>query len=99
MKKAAGKSPKSEVRGPKHQGATSSPASSFSLHPSAFTRIPWWLLAVLLVLVTMALYWPVARCDFIVIDDAFNVTANVPVQKGLTWELSLIHISEPTRPY
>jgi len=98
MKKAAGKSPKSEVRGPKHQGATSSPASSFSLHPSAFTRIPWWLLAVLLVLVTMALYWPVARCDFIVIDDAFNVTANVPVQKGLTWEGVKLFFFNPWAP-
>ena len=49
-------------------------------------RLPVWLLAVLLVLVTMAIYWPATRCDFVNFDDALNVTANVHVQKGLTWE-------------
>ena len=43
-------------------------------------------MAVLLVLVTMALYWPATRCDFVNFDDDINVTANVHVQKGLTWE-------------
>ena len=79
MKKAEGKSPKSEVRGPKHQGATSRPAS-------AFTRIPWWLLAMLLVLGIIALYWPATRCGFVNLDDNVNVTDNVHIQKGLTWE-------------
>jgi Flp pilus assembly protein TadD len=85
MQKAEGKIPKSEVRGPKLQGATSRPASSFILHPSSFTRIPSWLLAVLLVLVTMALYWPATRCDFLVVDD-IDLTANPHVLKGLSWD-------------
>ena len=57
-----------------------------------------WLLAVLLVLVTTALYWPATRCDFIVIDDAFNVTANVPVTKGLTWEGIKLFFFTPWAP-
>ncbi len=81
MKKADGKSPESEVRGPKQQGATSCPASAFSLQPSVFTRIPWWLLAGLLVLVTLALYWPATRCDFCVIDD---LVLTPEVVKGLS---------------
>ena len=84
MKKAEGKSPKSEVRGPKQQGATSCPASAFSLQPSAFTRIPW-LLAAVLVLVTVVLYWPATRCGFLVVDD-IDLTGNPYVLKGLTWE-------------
>ena len=83
MKKAEGKSPESEVRGPKHQGATSCPASSFILHPSPFTRIPRWLLAGLLMLVTLALYWPATRCDFSVIDD---LILTPEVVKGLSLE-------------
>jgi hypothetical protein len=43
-------------------------------------------MAGLLVLVTMALYWPAMRCDFVNYDDADYVTANVQVQKGLAWE-------------
>jgi tetratricopeptide (TPR) repeat protein len=45
-----------------------------------------WLLAVLLVLGTMALYWPATRCDFVNFDDDLYLTSNVHVQKGLTWE-------------
>ncbi len=85
MKKAEDRRPKSEVRGPKHQGATSCPASAFSLQPSAFTRILWWLLPVSLVLVTLALYWPASGFGFINYDDDFYVTSNVHVQNGLTW--------------
>ena len=48
------------------------------------SRLPVWLMAVLLVLVTMALYWPATRCDFVNLDDSLNVTANVQVQSGLT---------------
>jgi tetratricopeptide (TPR) repeat protein len=47
---------------------------------------PAWLLAVVLVLVTIALYWPAMRCGFVNYDDNLYVTANVPVQNGLTWE-------------
>ena len=33
------------------------------------SRIPVWLIAALLALVTLALYWPVTRCDFVNLDD------------------------------
>jgi protein O-mannosyl-transferase len=98
MKKAEGKSPKSEVRGPKHQGATSRPTSSLILHPSSFTRIPWWLIAALLVLGTMAVYWPVTRCDFINYDDNWNLTDNVHVRNGLTWEGIILFLTDPLAP-
>ena len=45
-----------------------------------------WLVAGLLVLVTIALYWPVTGHDFVNLDDPEYVTANVHVQGGLTWE-------------
>jgi len=50
------------------------------------SHIPVWLLAVLLGLVTMALYWPATRHDFVNYDDDLYVTANVHTQAGLTWE-------------
>jgi hypothetical protein len=43
-------------------------------------------MAVLLALVTVALYWPATRHDFINYDDSLLVTANVHVQAGLSWE-------------
>ena len=43
-------------------------------------------LALLLALVTIALYWPAMRHDFINYDDDLYVTANVHVQNGLTLE-------------
>ena len=49
-------------------------------------RFPVWLLVTLLVLGTIALYWPATRCDFVILDDGVNVIGNVHVQKGLTWE-------------
>ena len=49
-------------------------------------RFPVWLMAVLLVLVTIALYWPATRSDFVNYDDPVYVTANPHVQGGLTWE-------------
>jgi tetratricopeptide (TPR) repeat protein len=53
----------------------------------ALTRphIPVWLLAALLVLVTVALYWPALRYDFVNLDDNVYVTENPYVQSGLTW--------------
>jgi tetratricopeptide (TPR) repeat protein len=49
-------------------------------------RIPVWLLAVLLMLVTIALYWPATSHDFVNYDDNLVVTSNVHVQNGLTLE-------------
>jgi tetratricopeptide (TPR) repeat protein len=48
--------------------------------------LPAWLMAGLLALVTMAIYWPATRYDFVNYDDDHYVTANVHVQNGLTWE-------------
>ncbi len=48
------------------------------------STLPTWLLAALLALATIALYWPAMRCDFINFDDPECVTANVHVQNGLT---------------
>ena len=48
--------------------------------------VPAWLLALLLALATVALYWPVTHHDFINYDDDLYVTANVHVQNGLTLE-------------
>jgi tetratricopeptide (TPR) repeat protein len=45
-----------------------------------------WLIALLLALATLALYWPAMRCDFINYDDPDYVTANPRVQGGLSWE-------------
>ena len=53
---------------------------------AAQSQIPWWLLALGLVLGTMVLYWPATRCDFVNYDDDYNLTENVLVLKGLTWE-------------
>ena len=50
------------------------------------STLPTWLLALLLALVTVALYWPAMRCDFITLDDPDFVTANLHVQGGLSWE-------------
>jgi protein O-mannosyl-transferase len=50
------------------------------------SRFPVWLIAALLVLVTIALYWPATRYGFINFDDPDSVTANPHVQGGLNWE-------------
>ena len=49
-------------------------------------RFPTWLMVVLLALVTVALYWPAMRCDFINYDDPDYITANPHVQGGLNWK-------------
>ena len=91
MKKAEGKSPKSEVRGRTsrftfHVSRPSFQAAPHTSHHSHSPRIPLWLLAVLLGLVTLALYWPATGLDFINFDDPGFVTENAHVQGGLSWE-------------
>ena len=44
-----------------------------------------WMMAVLLVM-TVGLYWPATRCDFVNYDDSEYVTENPNVQGGLTWK-------------
>ena len=48
-------------------------------------QFPAWLVMVLLVLVTMGLYWPAMSCGFVNYDDPLYVTENWHVQGGLTW--------------
>jgi protein O-mannosyl-transferase len=50
------------------------------------SRLLVWLFGMLLVLLTMALYWPATRCAFVNFDDNLYVTSNVHVQSGLTWQ-------------
>jgi Flp pilus assembly protein TadD len=52
---------------------------------SASRLAPTWFLAVGLFLVTLALYWPAMRCDFVNLDDNLYVTDNPHVQGGLSW--------------
>jgi hypothetical protein len=49
-------------------------------------HLPGWLIAVVLVLGTMALYWPATRGGFVNLDDNVNVASDVHVQEGLTLE-------------
>lgn len=48
-------------------------------------RLPVWLMAVLLALATIALYWPATGHDFVNYDDPDYVTENPHVQGGLNW--------------
>jgi Tfp pilus assembly protein PilF len=57
--------------------------STAAMPPSHF---PLWLIAGLLVLVTIAVYWPATGNDFVSYDDPEFVTANPHVQGGLNWE-------------
>jgi tetratricopeptide (TPR) repeat protein len=56
--------------------------SSATVH----SRLPVWLLAVLLALLTLALYWPATGHDFVGYDDGLYVLENAHVTSGLTWE-------------
>jgi len=49
-------------------------------------RFPVWLMALLLVLVTIALYWPATGHDFLNYDDDVYVVDNTHVTSGLTLE-------------
>jgi len=66
----------------KSESAPTGPAAPVAAQP----RFPAWLLAVLLALMTIALYWPTTRNDFVSLDDPEYVTSNVHVQNGLTLE-------------
>jgi Flp pilus assembly protein TadD len=58
---------------------------SISQPVPARPQIPVWLLAALLALVTVALYWPALHCDFVNYDDNVYVTENPHVQGGSSW--------------
>ncbi len=69
-----------------------SPETKFNPAPTmtsgpvmARSRFPVWLMAALLALVTIALYWPAMSHDFVNFDDLEYVTENPHVQGGLNW--------------
>ena len=65
----------------------SEPAPNRAATPvKARSGFPVWLMAGLLVLVTIAIYWPVMRHAFVNHDDPLYVTDNPHVRAGLTWE-------------
>ena len=65
----------------------SNPAPTTATTPvRARTQFPEWLIAPLLVLVTVGLYCPVTGFDFLNYDDPEFVTANLHVQGGVNWE-------------
>ena len=81
MKKAEGKRQKTEAPPPPQ----AAPLAAQSQITNRKSQILWWLLPALLVLLTLALYWPASGYGFINYDDDFYVTSNVHVQNGLTW--------------
>ena len=52
--------------------------------PKRSTLSPW-LLALILGLVTVALFWPATRCGFVDIDDTEYVVENAHIHAGLNW--------------
>jgi len=65
----------------------SSPAPTRVATPvTARPGLPVWLMAGLLALVMIAIYWPATRHDFVNYDDDLYVTLNVHAQTGLTLE-------------
>ncbi len=62
------------------------PASMRAATPvSGWPRLPVWLMAVMLVLLTVAIYWPLRHYNFVNLDDLVFVAENPHVQGGLTW--------------
>ncbi|MEI7939273.1 MAG: tetratricopeptide repeat protein [Verrucomicrobiota bacterium] len=89
MKMAESRKQKAESRKQKPEAPPppqAAPLAAQSQIANRKSQILWWLMAALLVLGTIALYWPATRCDFVILDDGINVSGNVHVQKGLTWE-------------
>ncbi len=64
---------------PSPVGSARAPALAAFLRPSGW-------LAAMLVLGTLALYWPARHLPFINYDDPRYVTANPPVLAGLSWD-------------
>ena len=46
---------------------------------------PTWLMAAVLALAAIALYWPATQCDFVNYDDPVYFSENAHVLEGLTW--------------
>jgi Tfp pilus assembly protein PilF len=65
---------------------TNPAAAGASAPVMARSRFPVWLLAALLALGTIVLYWPATSHGFVSYDDDLYVTGNSHVQGGLNWE-------------
>src|ERR1017187_8671279 len=71
----------------RRSATNSEPAPTRAAAPvMARSGFPVWLMAALLALVTIAIYWPGMRHDFVNYDDPAYVTENPQVRAGLTWE-------------
>jgi protein O-mannosyl-transferase len=81
MKNEAGRRQKAEAL----HATQAAPLAAQSQIANRKSQIYSWLMAVLLVLGTVAIYWPAMRCGFVNYDDDFYVTSNVHVQNGLNW--------------
>jgi len=68
--------------------ATQTETNPASTAPLVMTQrhFPVWLMAVFLVLGTIAVYWSATRCDFVTYDDHMYVLDNTHVTSGLTLE-------------
>jgi tetratricopeptide (TPR) repeat protein len=62
-----------------------SPPAGAAIPTVVRPRFPAWRAAVLLALVTVILYLPAMRCEFVNYDDPDYVTENPHVQSGLNW--------------
>jgi protein O-mannosyl-transferase len=68
----------------------SKPALKRASYPEMAQPVfPMWLLAILLALVTMVLYWPATSHGFISLDDPEFVLNNTHVNSGLSWQNAL----------
>jgi protein O-mannosyl-transferase len=70
--------------GPATQSETNPARAATQLMTRRHFRV--WLMAVFLVLVTIAVYWSATRCDFVTYDDHMYVLDNPHVTSGLTLE-------------
>ena len=71
------------MRTPKMNSKTDPTGAATPIKAGA--HFPMWLVAALLVLLTIAAYWPALQCNFINYDDWLYVTSNVHARTGLTW--------------
>jgi tetratricopeptide (TPR) repeat protein len=74
---------------------TSAPLPRAAAAKATTASLRHWQLAILLALVTAALYWPVTRHQFVNYDDDVYVTRNVHVQQGLTADSLLWALRQP----
>ena len=86
MQQAERSRQKAERRRPKAEAPLPPQAAAHAAQSQIANRKSQILLAVLLALVTLAVYWPATRCDFIEFDDPYYISGNPQVQGGLTWQ-------------